>query len=97
MTFHIKWTPRAEKGLEEVLVYLKEKWTFREIRQLKNNIQRTIKHISLNPELYPSSKKYKDLRKAIVDKNNYLVYRINKQGKTIIIINFRGTKQKIKY
>ena len=32
-----------------------------------------------------------------VDKNNYLVYRVNYKKSSIEIINFRGTKQKRKH
>jgi hypothetical protein len=53
--------------------------------------------ISLHPELFPKLEKYKHLRKVVVDKNSYLVYRFSKKNKTIEIINFRGTKQKPKY
>ena len=53
--------------------------------------------ISLNPELFPNAENYKDLRKALVDKNNYLIYRYNVEKQFIEIINFRGTKQRPKY
>jgi DNA-directed RNA polymerase subunit H (RpoH/RPB5) len=64
---------------------------------LENKIQQIINQISLNPEQFPKSIKSESLYKAIVDKNNYLVYKINKQSNTIEIINFRGTKQKPKH
>lgn len=73
------------------------KWTFREMLQLEKNIIQVTSQIVLFPDLYPKSETYKDLHKAIVDKNNYLVYRVNQKKNTIEIINFRGTKQKPKY
>jgi hypothetical protein len=51
------------------------------------------KQISVNPDLFPKSVIYKTLHKAIVDKNNYMVYRVNSKKDCIEIINFRGTKQ----
>jgi hypothetical protein len=60
-------------------------------------IKRVLFQISLNPELFPTSETYKDLRKALVDKNNYLVYRHNANKQLIESINFRGTKQRPKY
>ena len=97
MALKINWTPQAERGLEKVIQYLEAKWTAREILQLEENINQVTGQISLNPDLYPKSENYKKLRKAIVDKNNYLVYRENNKKGTIEIINFRGTKQKPKY
>lgn len=63
--------------------------------QLEKNINQVTNQISINPQLYPKSSIYKNLRKAIIDKNNYLVYQT--KNNTIEIINFRGTKQIPKY
>lgn len=97
MALKIHWTPQAEKGLDLVLEYLEKDWTVKEILQLEEKINQVISQIILHPTLYPKSEKYKKLHKAIIDKNNYLVYRVNKQSKSIEIINFRGTKQKPRY
>lgn len=97
MALIIKWTLQAVKGLDGVIEYLEREWTIKEILQLERKIKQVTNQIRLNPELYPKSEKYKNLRKAIIDKNNYLVYKLNKKSKTIEIINFRGTKQKPKY
>lgn len=97
MALEIKWTPQADKGLERVIQYLEAEWTVREILQLEKKIKQVTKQISLNPELFPKSETYKKLYKAIVDKNNYLVYRVNTKKGSVEIVNFRGTKQKPKY
>jgi plasmid stabilization system protein ParE len=97
MALTVKWTLQAEKGLGKVIEYLEKEWTVKEILQLEKNINQVIHQIGLNPELYPKSEKNKQLRKIVVDKNNYLVYKLNKKSKTLEIINFRGTKQKPKY
>lgn len=97
MAIVVKWTPQAEKGLGNVLHYLEENWTTKEILQLRNNIFQIINLITTKPGIFPISKRYKNLRKALVDKNNYFVYRYNKKTQTIEIINFRGTKQQPKH
>nr|WP_315201056.1 type II toxin-antitoxin system RelE/ParE family toxin [uncultured Flavobacterium sp.] len=97
MALVVKWTLQADKGLSKVITYLEEEWTFREILQLEKNIIQVTSQIVLFPDLYPKSVAYKNLHKAIVDKNNYLVYRVNHKKAIIEIINFRGTKQKPKY
>ena len=97
MALKIEWTPQAVKGFNKVLDYLEAKWTAREILNLENNIQQVINQIKINPEQFPKSSKKVFLHKAIVDKNNYLVYRINKETNIVEIINFRGAKQKPKH
>lgn len=93
MALEIIWTPQAEKGLDNVLHYLEKEWTPREILQLGKKINQILYQIKNNPDLYPKSITYKKLHKAIVDKNNYLVYRVNTKKSSIEIIDFRGTKQ----
>jgi len=97
MAFKIKWTAQAEKGLDKVISYLEKEWTEREILKLEEKINQVIHQISLNPRLFPSSNFNKSLHKAIVDKNNYLVYKIDSKNESILIINFRGTKQTPKH
>ncbi|MFN3639916.1 MAG: type II toxin-antitoxin system RelE/ParE family toxin [Flavobacterium sp.] len=97
MAFQIKWTPQAEKGLNKVIEYLEKEWSEREILKLEEKINQVIHQISKNPRLFPSSNTYKSLHKAIIDKNNYLVYKIDTNSNSIQIINFRGTKQKPRY
>ena len=96
MALKIKWTPQAAKGLAIVIEYLEVEWTFREILQLEENIIQVTNQISLFPELYPKSETSKNLHKALVDKNNYLIYSVNYKKRDIEIINFKGTKQKLK-
>ena len=97
MALKIKWTSQANKGLAIVIEYLEAEWTFREILQLEENIIQVTNQISLFPDLFPKSETYKNLHKALIDKNNYLIYRVNYKKVCIEIINFRGTKQKPKY
>ena len=94
MALEIFWTPQANKGLAIVIEYLEAKWTFREILQLEENITQITNQIVLFPDLYPKSETYINLHKALVDKNNYIIYRIQPKKELIEIINFRGTKQK---
>ncbi len=97
MAFLIKWTKQANKGLDTVVEYLEFAWTVKEILNLEANIHQVISQIKVYPELFPKSDTNKNLHKALIDKNNYLIYRINYENQTIEIINFRGTKQEPKY
>ncbi len=97
MALKFIWTSQAVKGFNKVIDYLEAKWTAKEILDLENKIQQVVNQINLNPEQFPKSKKNESLYKAIVDKNNYLVYKLNKESKIIEIINCRGTKQRPKH
>lgn len=94
MALEIVWTPQAEKGLDKVLEYLEENWTQKEILNLEGKITELTERISKYPKICPSTGKYPNVRKGLVDRNNYIIYRIRPRKRTIEIINFRGTKQK---
>ncbi|KAF2512619.1 type II toxin-antitoxin system RelE/ParE family toxin [Flavobacterium foetidum] len=97
MALKFIWTKQAVKGFNKVVDYLEAKWTQKEILNLENKIQQVINQINLNPNQFPKSERNTSLHKAIVDKNNYLIYSIDKESNIITIINFRGTKQKPKH
>ncbi|MFA5620322.1 MAG: type II toxin-antitoxin system RelE/ParE family toxin [Weeksellaceae bacterium] len=94
MEIEIIWTKRAENELDKTLDYLKKEWTKKEILRLEQNIKEFIERIQLQPDIYPTTTKYKRLHKGMVDENNYIVYRIYPRKKQIIIVNFRDAKQK---
>lgn len=93
MALKIVWTPQADRGLDEVIEYLEEEWTVMEILNLEQNLQDLLNRISKYPKICPATVKYKNVHKGLVDKNNYIIYRIQPKKELIEIINFRGTKQ----
>jgi plasmid stabilization system protein ParE len=94
MALEIFWTDTAKTGLQRVLEYLEENWTEKEILKLEEKLKVVIQIIILNPEFFPKSTQNPKLFKALIDKNNYIVYRENKEKQRIEIINFRGTRQR---
>ena len=76
MALRIVWTLQADKGLEKVLVYLEEEWSVREILNLEQNLQELLNRIGNYPKICPATGKYRNVHKGLVDKNNYIIYRI---------------------
>lgn len=50
--YKIDWTDHALMELAETYEYLEENWAEREMRNLSNEIERTLSLISKNPELF---------------------------------------------
>ena len=94
MALKIIWTPQAKKGLDKVVSYLEEEWTVNEILKLEDNLDQLLERISKYPKICPPTGKYKNVHKGFVDKNNYIIYRINPRKGIVELINFKGTKQK---
>lgn len=82
------------KDLIMLLNILENNWTEREILNLEIKLKKLIFRISKYPKIYPATSKVTSLRKALIDNNNYLIYRINTNTNTIEILYFKSTKQK---
>ena len=93
MALKIVWTNQAVKGLEKVLDYLEKSWSTSEIISLEKKLIGLLNRISKYPEICPATSHLKDVRKGLIDRNNYIIYRIRAKSNSIEIINFRGAKQ----
>jgi plasmid stabilization system protein ParE len=91
---NIIWSRRARIGLEKVINYLKEVWTENEVLNLERRLEAIFNQLKKQPEMFPTTSRKANLRKAVVDKNNYLIYRWDPADERIIVIIFRGTRQK---
>src|SRR5690554_2458200 len=89
--FKVLWTDYALSELSETVKYLEENWTEKELIQFANAVDHVIEIISRHPEIYPVSNRKKKARKAVVDKNNTIYYRIIKDS--VEILSVFGSKQ----
>jgi plasmid stabilization system protein ParE len=94
MALKIIWSPRAKKGFNLVTSYLEKEWTQQEILNFEQRLKKLLDNISVNPKMCPSTGKDSNLRKGLIDKNNYIIYRIKPRKGEIGIVNLRGTRQK---
>lgn len=67
MSYTIIWSPRARTTYYQILDYLDENWTFREIEQFIDRTEQALSHISRNPALYQHSAG-KDIYKCVLVK-----------------------------
>jgi plasmid stabilization system protein ParE len=89
--YKILWTDNALKELEQTIEYLEENWTERELRNLAESLEETITLISQNPLMFQSSKKKKDIRRAVILSLNSLYYRVSEDS--VEILSFFGNRQ----
>ena len=69
------WSPVAELTYYEILEYLNENWTIKEVIAFVKRTDEVIGHISNNPLLYPYSKG-RDTHKCVVVKQVSLFYHV---------------------
>ena len=89
--FSIIWSPTARITYYQVLEYLLENWTFKELETFIDRTEEVISHICSNPLLYPYSIE-SDVHKCVVVKQVSLFYRI-KTTNTIELLVFWDNRQ----
>jgi len=74
--FKIFWTEEAIRNLEDILDYLKNKWTQREIDNFKQKLSKQLNLIQNNPRLFPLSDYNPRLRKAVLSRQTTIFYEL---------------------
>ena len=87
------WSAKARITYYIVLDYLENHWTKREIIQFSSRTEIVIRAIQKNSGIFPYSHIHKNIRKAIVDKNNSFFYQVDKINKTIFLLTFFDNRQ----
>ncbi len=91
MAYEIIWLPKAEQRYEQIIEWLYENWTAREIENFVARTDEILELISISPEIFRVSER-KNIRQVVITKHNTLLYR--KKGKIIELITFFDTRQK---
>ena len=76
MDYKIFWTEEAINNLEEILNYLINHWSQKEVNNFKVKLSKQIELISSNPKIFPVSKYNPRLRKAVLSKQTTIFYEI---------------------
>lgn len=90
MALTIKWTKRARESFDNIITYLEENWTEREIKNFIARSNKVIAHITVTPLMFRHSGK-KDIHEAVIVPQCILIYRIRK--KQIQLLVFFDTRQ----
>lgn len=74
MAYKIVWLPKAEKRFEQIINYLEQNWSDKEVEEFIKRTNAIISIISINPQAFRYSKS-KKIYEAVVTKHNLLLYR----------------------
>ena len=94
--FKIFWTEEAIINLEDILDYLRYKWTQREIENFKLRLSKQIALIQNNPKLFPLSDHNPRLRKAVLSKHTTIFYEIKDYEIYLVLFNNKQNIDKVK-
>lgn len=89
----VVWTAKAKNTFFNVLDFLEINWTIKEIIQFNLRTEIVINAIKKNPGIFPVSAKQNMVRKAIIDKNNSLFYKVDIYNNKIYLLTFFDNRQ----
>lgn len=90
MAYKVIWLPRAEKRFEQIIKYLEQHWSDKEVKAFVKRTNAVVGIISINPKAFRYSK-YKRIYEAVVTKHNLLLYRT--KHNIIELITFFDVRQ----
>ena len=84
--YKLFWSDRALGDLRNITDYLTENWTQNELRTFAKKLDKRLEIISLNPRLFPLTKKRKNVRKSVLTRQTVIYYETTKNIVTIIAL-----------
>lgn len=100
MIYKALWTNRAIKTAGDVVKYLRDEWTEKEVNDFLDKVDSIIEMIEINPKLFRESSKKSHIHLAIIKRRMLLVYQVRPIKKQVVLLMFWNPKKnpkKIKY
>lgn len=84
--YKLFWSDKALDDLQNIITYLNEKWTQKEIRNFVRKLDRRLELISINPKLFPKTAKRKNVRRSVLTKQTVIYYETTDSAVTIVTL-----------
>jgi plasmid stabilization system protein ParE len=92
----VLWTEEANKNLSNIIKYLEDNWTKREIEKFLKKLNKQISIIQSQPDSFPKTNNY-NVRRSVVAKQITLYYSISQDTLNIVsLFDNRQNPQKLK-
>ena len=75
MAYEIRWTTRARDSHGDIVAYLQQEWTEREIINFINAVEEKLRLIAIYPDLFIKTHNKSNVHKTVISKQVVLFYR----------------------
>ena len=72
--YKLLWSDRALADLQNIINYLTENWTPKEIQNFARRLDKRLNLIAINPGLFPKTTKRKNVRRSVLTKQTVIYY-----------------------
>jgi len=87
------WSAKVRITFFMVLDYPEKNWSKTGITQFNKKTELVIQAIQKNPDIFACSSKHKNIRRAIIGKNNSFVYQVDKNNRKVYLLTFFDNRQ----
>ena len=87
MALILRWAPEAEKTFFDIVSYLENNWTEKEVQKFVRTAHEVINNSRRFPKMCPPVGN-EGIRKAVISKQNSLFYITNEKEGVIILLTF---------
>jgi plasmid stabilization system protein ParE len=84
--YQIQWSRRALRRLANIIAYLEERWTDKEIRHFVKKLDSRLELVRKHPETYPFIDEERKIRMSVLTKQTTIYYRDNNSKRIIEIV-----------
>jgi plasmid stabilization system protein ParE len=84
--YKLLWSEKALADLQNIITYLSEKWTQKEIRSFVRKLDKRLELIAVNPKLFPKTAKRKNVRRSVLTKQTVIYYETTDNVVTIVTL-----------
>lgn len=96
--YKIFWSEAALSDLQNIIDYLSENWTSREIQNFAKRLDKRVDLIALNPKLFAKTSKRKNVRRSVLTKHTVIYYESDEATVTILsLFDSRQNPKKLKF
>lgn len=94
MALNIVWTVRAARGFEQIINYLEDQWTEKEVRKFVKETYDFFELLKEHPGILQRSNQRKNIHRGPINRLTMLTYRVKPRKKEIELLNIRSARQK---
>jgi plasmid stabilization system protein ParE len=94
MAIKILWSKHAEQGYDNIVKYLENEWTDKEVGKFISETNRFFELLKHNPKMLEQSQSRKNLYRGPINSLTMLTYSYQPKKKEITLVNIRNTRRK---
>lgn len=84
--YKLRWSDRATSDLQNIIDYLKYKWTDKEVKNFVRRLDKRLELITINPRLFPNTNKRKSVRRSVLTKHTVIYYETSNDLVSIVTL-----------